>query len=134
MLHICLVQLIAGNPQKSCGASVKPSFRVLSGTCWLAEAGMRTFSFVKVPGRKIRLICEETFSFPFGFGETRDIPEVVMLFPVGKGVTVAPEPRGEVFENWQQIRNAGGKNSDSQLKQAVVLLVIPGFVFLLCFV
>lgn len=44
--------------------------------------------------------------------EKRDIPEVVTLFPVGKGVTVAPEPRGEVFENWQQIRNAGGKNSE----------------------
>lgn len=63
-------------------------------------------------GRKIRLICKETFSFPFGFGETRDIPEVVTLLPAGKGVTVTPEPRGEVFENWQQIRNAGGKNSE----------------------
>lgn len=70
---------------------------------------MRTFSFFfKVSGRKIRLICEETFSFPFRFGETRDIPEVVTLLPVGKGVTVTSEPRGEVFENWQQIRNAGG--------------------------
>lgn len=71
---------------------------------------MRTSSFSKVPGRKIKLICEETFSFPFGFGATRDIPEVVTLLPVGKGVTVTSEPRGEVFENWQQIRNAGGKN------------------------
>lgn len=61
-------------------------------------------------GRKIRLICEETFSFPFGFGETRDIPEVVTPLSIGKGVTVTSEPRGEVFENWQQIRNAGGKN------------------------
>lgn len=71
---------------------------------------MRIFSFFKVPGRKIRLICEETLSFPSGFGEKRDIPEVVTLLPVGKGVAVTSEPRGEVFENWQQIRNAGGKN------------------------
>lgn len=88
---------------------MKPSFRVLLGTCWLAEAGMRSFSFLKVPSRKIRLIYEETSSFPIGFGETRDIAEVVTLLPVGKGVAVTSEPRGEVFENWQQIRNAGGK-------------------------
>lgn len=112
MLQICLVQVIARKPQKSCGTSVKPSFRVLLGTCWLAEAGMKTFSFFKVPGRKISLICEEAFFFPFGFGETRDIPEVVTLFPVGEGVTVTSEPRGEVFENWQQVRNAVGKKCE----------------------
>lgn len=34
---------------------------------------------------------------------------MMTLFPVGKGVTVTCEPRGEVFENWQKIRNAGGE-------------------------
>lgn len=67
------------------------------------------FFFFKMPGREIGSIREETFSFPFGLGETRDVTEVMTLFPVGKGATVTSEPRGEVFENWQQIRNAGGK-------------------------
>lgn len=72
---------------------------------------MMTF-FFKMPGREIGSICEETFSFPFGLGVTRDVTEVMTLFPVGIGVTVTSEPRGEVFENWQQIRNAGGKKSE----------------------
>lgn len=63
-------------------------------------------------GREIGSINEETFSFPFGLGETRDVTEVMTLFPVGKGVTVTSEPRGEVFENWQQIRNTRGKKSE----------------------
>lgn len=77
-----------------------------------------------MPGREIGSVCEETFSFPFGLEETRDVAEVMTLLPVGKGVTVTSEPRGEVIENWQQIRNAGKKKSELVTPAKIVRTIV----------
>lgn len=93
----------------ACGAGIgeqQQSCQLCQAHSLCAACGIRTGLW----SNHSRTQCEAQL-LSFGFGETRDVTEVMTLFPFGKGVTVTCEPRGEVFENWQKIRNAGAKKN-----------------------